>query len=135
MLAKYEKVQRCGKFLQIDGSRMDGIAIHVVEQRKGEDHTKERLDIVLINPMWRNMYQDALVKYMPRYISDHSPIFLECERHLVDQTNQRRHNRFRFEHTWMHHPNFQKVLKNSWSLTHMADQLDEQIEKCGAEFT
>lgn len=47
--------------------------------RRGPENIVERLDRVLANFEWRQIYPMAHVYHLPRYKSDHNPIVLKCE--------------------------------------------------------
>lgn len=99
--------------------------------RRGVNNIRERLDRALANAAWRNIYQQVHIKHLPRYKSDHSPIMIDCGTNSVHNKQQRRCRMFRFEHSWLHHQGFQKILQDSWKETYMANNLGEKIMRCG----
>lgn len=103
--------------------------------RRGEDNIREKLDRALSNAAWKTIYQKIHIKHLARYKSDHSPLIVYCEHKAQQQEGQRRQCMFRFEHTWMHHNEFQEILKTSWNSTHMAEGLEEKITNYGASLT
>lgn len=98
-------------------------------RRKGADQIRERLDRVVTTMRWRRDYPKATFTHLPRYKSDHSPIIINCED--IWDAKPRILNRFRFEHMWLQHSNFENILKDSW--THnLAVSFGEQIGQCGS---
>ncbi|KAL8140634.1 hypothetical protein V2J09_006655 [Rumex salicifolius] len=69
----------------------------------------KRLDRVFVNLLGRLRWEESLVKHLPVILSDHNPILLSL---VPDETRERKP--FRFEATWILHPNFLAFVKDSW---------------------
>lgn len=89
----------------------------------------------MANSTWKEAHPDFKVRHLPRYKSDHSPLLLSCD--APSDANARRGGRhgFRLEHMWLDHPNFVKILKDSWRDTTMMDNFGEKVGKCGADLS
>ncbi|KAH6760569.1 hypothetical protein C2S51_017518 [Perilla frutescens var. frutescens] len=100
--------------------------------RGGDDNVLERLDRALANRDWQRLYPHYNIKHLPRYKSDHNPILLDCaEEGGDDITGRWRKRRFRFEHMWLHHPQFAKNLENMWKNGAENQTYSEKVKACG----
>lgn len=61
---------------------------------------EERLDCVLINRAWNEVWPVSSVSHVPRYKSDHCPILLHCENRKRWE-EKKREWMFRFEELWL----------------------------------
>ena len=71
--------------------------------------TLERLDRILVSKEWASLFQRAMVHKLPREVSDHNPLILS---NWVDQNV--RHTMFKFELSWVNHPDFLNLVKQIW---------------------
>lgn len=73
---------------------------------------RERLDRGVVNDSWRQLYPDAAIIHMGYSDSDHRPILLDTEYHVVrpEVTRQKR-----FEAGWIEEKTFAEVASNAWS--------------------
>lgn len=90
----------------------------------------ERLDRAVATKEWQDIFPNVQVTHLPRYKSDHAPIVINCAGMENDETRVRRSPRFRFEHIWLHHPQFQNILKQQWQDTWGCDNLVGQLKRC-----
>ncbi|KAF7837882.1 ribonuclease H [Senna tora] len=71
-----------------------------------------RLDRVLVNQSWRLLFPEAGVVHLPRFKSDHHPLWLRIDPSL---NSRQRHDRpFRFLAAWVTHESFPNVVKKAW---------------------
>ncbi|XP_057790445.1 uncharacterized protein LOC131007339 [Salvia miltiorrhiza] len=73
-------------------------------------HVESVLDRAIISDSFVELWHNVSSHALPRITSDHSPLLLMC-RHPP----QARHNFFKFLHMWVEHPNFEKMVENSWN--------------------
>ncbi|KAL9678175.1 hypothetical protein QQ045_016014 [Rhodiola kirilowii] len=85
-------------------------------KRKGDDELKCRLDRVLVNESWRNLFSYAYVSHLVSHHSDHSPIQL-C---LMPP------RLFRYELMWSRDPRFKDLVSSQWNqMTTMSNFTDK----------
>ena len=70
----------------------------------------ERIDQCFANPVWRMLFPEALVTYLPRTFLDHCPVLIELCRASVNQQNKP----FRFQTMWLFHQDFPRVVQQAW---------------------
>jgi hypothetical protein len=68
-----------------------------------------RLDRVLYNPLWEDLYPISDLTALSTNISDHCPLLLTCS------SVQPRSFRFRFENFWPKLPGFLETVHSAWS--------------------
>jgi hypothetical protein len=87
--------------------------------------TLEKLDRVFMSREWELIFPSVIICKRPRELSNHNPLILST------QQNQPRHNReFRFELTWLTHPNFLPKVQEIWdTLTRHKKVLDRVMYK------
>lgn len=70
--------------------------------------TKVKLDRVLFNEGWHDLFPSCLLQALSSAISDHCPLLLSCDIGF-------KHNRhFRFENFWVRMEGFQEVVAAAW---------------------
>ncbi|KAL1330769.1 uncharacterized protein LOC107627531 [Arachis ipaensis] len=73
----------------------------------------ERLDRGLCNLDWQLAFREASLKHLPNFKSDHTAICLQ----LSTEASYNRHRRpFRFVAAWISHPDFHRMVENSWNV-------------------
>ncbi|RYQ82874.1 hypothetical protein Ahy_B10g101453 [Arachis hypogaea] len=72
--------------------------------------TKEKLDRVIVNWKWIQIYQNAILKASPAVSSDHCAL-ISVTQPLVGIKKE-----FRFEAFWAEHEECKEVIKRSWHL-------------------
>ncbi|KAI0493539.1 hypothetical protein KFK09_023657 [Dendrobium nobile] len=72
-------------------------------------HLWQRLDRVLFNNAWVNVFNASKVVHLSRTLSDHSPLLIN-----VNCTRVGLHSRFRFQNMWLTHDSFLNVVHNNW---------------------
>lgn len=78
--------------------------------RSGHQKIRERLDKGLANEEWLSLFPGALVKNLPRFASDHAPIFLDTNGALNAGPKP-----FRFESCWIKDEGSRVVVDEAWS--------------------
>jgi exonuclease III len=74
-----------------------------------EEPILARLDRVLFNPTWEDLYPISDLAALSTNISDHCPLLMTCS------SARARSFRFRFENFWPKLPGFQEVVQAAWS--------------------
>ncbi|RYQ92149.1 hypothetical protein Ahy_B09g098304 [Arachis hypogaea] len=83
--------------------------------------TRERLDRVLVNWNWLQIYQNVSLKAAPAISSDHCALILDL------QPRGRIKREFKFEAFWAEHEECKEVIKKGW-------QQDEGNRNCWGKF-
>jgi hypothetical protein len=71
-----------------------------------ENPTLKKLDRILISKEWEDNFPNALVKKLPREVSDHNPLVMYTTTHKPTS-----HIQFRFELSWISNPDFIPAVK------------------------
>ena len=74
-----------------------------------EDPLLEKLDRILVNKEWEDIFPNVLVKKLPTDVSDHNPLILSC-----GPDKNLRHLQFKFELHWLSNPDFIQAVKKIW---------------------
>lgn len=78
-------------------------------KRRNSNTILERLDRVLANNDWLQIYPDTIVQHLPRTYSDHCPILVTLQKHRNPTTKA-----FRFEKIWSTDPSLVNIIQQSW---------------------
>ncbi|KAK1310887.1 hypothetical protein QJS10_CPA08g00722 [Acorus calamus] len=70
-----------------------------------------RLDRLMANSEWFNLFPEAYTQYLPGSLSDHASMKL-----IVAPPLQRHPKPFKFFNAWLRHGTFMDVLKQAWSI-------------------
>ena len=70
----------------------------------------ERIDRCFANPLWRILYPEVVVTYLPRNFLDHHPMLIELRKPNLDTLIRP----FRFQTMWLLHPDFPRIVKEAW---------------------
>jgi hypothetical protein len=81
--------------------------------RAGGEFTKERLDRVVANTDWRNLWSDVEVLVLANRSSDHHPILMHVNK--KEEYAKRRGKPFRIEASWAVIPEFKEVIHTGWT--------------------
>ncbi|KAJ1417306.1 Zinc finger, CCHC-type [Sesbania bispinosa] len=71
--------------------------------------TRERLDRILVNWPWRDVYQNAMAIALPPVSSDHSPII------MWTNPKMSKGRQFKFEAMWEENVECKGVIRNGWT--------------------
>ena len=71
--------------------------------------TLERLDRILISKDWEDLYPGVMLYKLPREVSDHNPLIL-----TDGASKQLSKLSFRFELSWIKHPDFLHIVQILW---------------------
>ncbi|KAL9686603.1 hypothetical protein QQ045_030996 [Rhodiola kirilowii] len=99
-------------------------------RRMGEAEVKVRLDRVVANAVWRQVFPSSVVSHMHLYTSDHQLIMLDTERKFV----KRKKRFFRFEAMWLEHPKFAEAIDNFWNSSDNNEQKWMDKLRCCSSF-
>ncbi|XP_060202996.1 uncharacterized protein LOC132631439 [Lycium barbarum] len=69
-----------------------------------------RLDRILVNEDWTNIFQTNMVKHLSKTGSDHRPLLLKCHN---PQQNHIKY--FKFLNFWIDLPNFMETVQDCWN--------------------
>jgi hypothetical protein len=72
--------------------------------------TLEKLDRILINFEWENLFPLSSARKIPRLMSEHNPIIL-CTHQKIEPKSRE----FRFEKSWIKHPDFLARVEKAWN--------------------
>jgi hypothetical protein len=70
----------------------------------------EKLDRILINCEWENLFPLSSARKIPRLMSDHNPIILDTHEKIEPKSRE-----FRFEKSWIKHPDFLSRVEKAWN--------------------
>lgn len=73
---------------------------------------RERLDRMLANDEWCDLFPSWEVLHLPRYRSDHAPLLLKTG---INDSFQRGQKMFKFEAMWLSQEECGKVVEEAWS--------------------
>lgn len=76
---------------------------------KADGTCKSRIDRVLVNNGWLDMWPSVSLKGLQRSVSDHCPLLLDSE------SQDWGPKPFRFINAWCSHPKFREVIENTWN--------------------
>ncbi|KAJ1400227.1 Endonuclease/exonuclease/phosphatase superfamily [Sesbania bispinosa] len=71
--------------------------------------TKEKLDRVLVNWAWRNLFEHASATALPAVSSDHSPII------FWPKPKDSSGRSFKYEAMWEEHPEVNEIIHTAWT--------------------
>ncbi|PKU80044.1 putative mitochondrial protein [Dendrobium catenatum] len=91
-------------------------------------HLWQRLDRVLFNNAWINVFNSTKVVHLSRTLSDHSPLLINVNFNLVGFNS-----RFRFQNMWLSHDSFINVVQNNWSAPIFPDDSITGMTMLGAK--
>lgn len=78
-------------------------------KRGGDGSNKSKLDRVLTNVAWLDLFPNAEASFLAPGMSDHCLISVS----MVPPNGRRKP--FKFFNFWLQHPEFSQILNNSWS--------------------
>ena len=79
-------------------------------KRLGRDNIKERLNRVVANADWKNLFPKTTVKHLPMLSLDHAPLIINSQNDLCASPKP-----FRFEEAWTRDSNCSRVIKKAWN--------------------
>jgi hypothetical protein len=77
----------------------------------GVANVRVRLDRVVANPEWSNLFSDAKVQHVVLSRSDHYPLLIELRK---DKWNRRGPKLFRYDVMWEREDSLPEVIKREW---------------------
>ncbi|KAL8507347.1 hypothetical protein ACS0TY_018043 [Phlomoides rotata] len=80
-----------------------------VTRRSNHGYMAARLDRVLVNDGFLDLWHSATATVLPRISSDHHPILL-----TLQETADHSIRPFRFQNMWTTHPSFLPMVSESW---------------------
>ncbi|CAJ2658508.1 unnamed protein product [Trifolium pratense] len=89
-----------------------GFAGHPFTFHRGNLH--ERLDRVVCNSAWQQMFPSSSNVHLPLSSSDHCGLWFRPQ---PDTTRCRKNNYFKFLGSWLDHPDFDNQVRNSWYIS------------------
>ena len=83
--------------------------------RVDRDNTQERLDRVLMNDAWHEMFPRSKTEHLPKRRSDHLPIKIVIQRNApVASGSHKRRRGFKFEKEWLRDEECQSIVNEAW---------------------
>lgn len=81
------------------------------------DNTLEKLDRVLMNDVWPEMFSCSQTEHLPKRRSDHLPLKILIQHQIIVAAgNKTRRRGFKFEKEWLRDEECMKLVKKSGSL-------------------
>lgn len=71
--------------------------------------TLEKLDRILVSKSWEDIFPCAMVRKLPREISDHNPLIISC-----GPPKSISHIQFKFDLSWFNNPEFFEMVEKIW---------------------
>lgn len=95
----------------VQNTRFSGNIRYWCNKRDSPDTIWKRLDRMLYNTEWFDLFSKTSVSQLARTCSDHEPL-------LIQFTNKEKvfTRYFKFLNTWTIHPQFLETIKKSWSI-------------------
>lgn len=81
-------------------------------RREGWNNVKVRLDRVIVDDSWRDIFSEAHVVHLVSPCSDHSPLLLNCK---MKDTSTVRNKCLHYEILWEREADFPEVVADAWS--------------------
>lgn len=78
--------------------------------RRGTAYVATRLDRAICNPHWFTSFNDPQLSHLPKHSSDHCPVLLSHSQRFFPANAP-----FKFEAMWIQHPDFLKLVADTWS--------------------
>lgn len=86
--------------------------------------TLEKLDRILVSKDWEDIFPHAMVRKLPREISDHNPLILSC-----GQPQNLTHIQFKFDLCWLSNPEFFVQVEKIWLKPCKAKSVVDKIQQ------
>ncbi|KAH7859435.1 hypothetical protein Vadar_001105 [Vaccinium darrowii] len=99
----------CLTYISQDDLPSKGFWFTWTNKRGGSGDNKSRIDRVIANTSWMDLFPYAEANFLAPGISDHCSISV-----CLGTTNLKR-KPFNFFNFWMQHPEFEQILHSSWS--------------------
>jgi hypothetical protein len=88
-----------------------------------ENPTLERLDRFLVSKTWGENLPLVIVNKLPRVMANHNPLIL-----TLNQIQTLSKLSFKFELTWVKHPEFMQKVKEIWDASCHAESAFDRIQ-------
>ncbi|CAM8880259.1 unnamed protein product [Rhodiola kirilowii] len=95
-------------------------------RRLGAEEVRARLDRVVVNQAWRDLFPNATVRHSIANYSDHLPIVLS----IVEKEIVSREKIIRFEPMWLRHKDFKEIVKRHWEELAGESDFAEKLRRC-----
>ena len=83
----------------------------------------EKLDRILVSKDWEDLFPRVTTYRLPREVSDHNPIIL-----CTDLATPLKHLSFKFELSWLSHPDFKHKVEEIWQAPCHAESAFDRIQ-------
>ncbi|XP_074314997.1 uncharacterized protein LOC141651174 [Silene latifolia] len=91
-----------------------------------ETRQSARLDRAMCNADWGTVFEEAMVKHIPAFQSDHCPLFISPNGFVpINSVNRP----FRFQACWMTHENFESFIDENWPSEGQFDSRLDSLSK------
>jgi hypothetical protein len=108
MLAFRDMLETC----ELVDLGFSGLPFTYDNNRRGRGNVKARLDRVVADNQWRNLFAEARVIHKTSPCSDHCPILLQCEKEVVQTQRQ---SFKRYEVMWEREACLPEYISNAWA--------------------
>ncbi|XP_060168986.1 uncharacterized protein LOC132599797 [Lycium barbarum] len=98
-------------------------------ERKEDKIIWKRLDRMLVNDKWNDLFANSEVIHLPRVSSDHCPLLITCGN---GQENYIKY--FKFLNFWVDQPDFLDIVKDNWKFQTNEKELGDVVEQSEEQF-
>ena len=110
-IAATDEFNNCLRDLNADDMANSGLWFTWNKNQLGCNNVQSRIDRVLHNDIWTDVFPNSQAITLPCGISDHSPIIT-----LLDYSSNWKPKPFKFFNFWMNHQEFMPILIEAWDV-------------------
>lgn len=110
-LNEVEEFRQCLRTCDMNNMQFNGPAFSWSNKQEGENRVCSKLDRVIGNDAWFNVFPNATISFLPNGCSDHTP----CVFNLDNMINQRAKT-FRFFNMWTEDCEFMAKVQGVWNM-------------------
>ncbi|XP_074290547.1 uncharacterized protein LOC141617262 [Silene latifolia] len=102
-----ECVQHCG----IEGLKAVGTFFTWTNKQEAKSRVYSRIDRVLINDEWLQLFPESFANFFPEGLYDHCPCIIQ-----LDEDKRKRNVPFRYFNMWAKAPEFKHIVTKHWNV-------------------
>ncbi|GJS96768.1 putative RNA-directed DNA polymerase [Tanacetum coccineum] len=104
--------QECVNDIEMSDINSSGLKYTWTQKPKGDDGILKKIDRVMANLKFYELFVGACAYFQPYRISDHSPAVLK-----VPMSSNRKHQPFKFYNVLTHHSRFREIVATGWNVS------------------
>ncbi|XP_010685067.1 uncharacterized protein LOC104899550 [Beta vulgaris subsp. vulgaris] len=108
-LSEVEGFRNCMRGSGLNEHKTTGAKFTWSNKQEGGDRVYSRIDRVIANDEWDEVFRNAIVKFLPECIFDHSPCVISFEKDECHKPKA-----FRFFNMWTHAEEFMDKIQEVW---------------------